>query len=100
MAAAFRNTTPTPRVSAGTGVLVCPVGVTICSSVVFELNSAHWLGAVNAAKPAFERWISPADGTVEFRGQHIAVRVLDRDAIQIKKNGKLIAESDGDISVE
>jgi cytoskeleton protein RodZ len=53
-----------------------------------------------AAKPAFERWISPADGTVEFRGQHIAVRVLDRDAIQIKKNGKLIAESDGDISVE
>jgi hypothetical protein len=51
-------------------------------------------------KPAFERWISPADGTVEFRGQHIAVRVLDRDAIQIKKNGKLIAESDGDVTVE
>jgi len=36
-------------------------------------------------KPAFERWISPADGTVNFRGQHIAVRVLDRDAVQIRK---------------
>jgi cytoskeletal protein RodZ len=50
--------------------------------------------------PAFERWISPADGPVEFHGQHIAVRVLDRDAIQIKKNGKLIAEGDTDVTVE
>jgi cytoskeletal protein RodZ len=53
-----------------------------------------------AVRPAFERWISPADGTVEFRGQHIAVRVLDRDAIQIKKNGKLLAEGDSDVTVE
>ena len=51
-------------------------------------------------KPAFERWISPSDGTVEFSGKHIVVRVLDRDAIQIKKNGKLIAEGDTDITVE
>src|SRR5207302_1626447 len=34
-------------------------------------------------QPAFERWISPSDGTVEFRGQKIAVRVLDREAVQI-----------------
>jgi cytoskeletal protein RodZ len=53
-----------------------------------------------ALKPAFERWISPADGTVQFRGQHIAVRVLDRDAVQIKKNGKLIADGDTDVTVE
>jgi cytoskeletal protein RodZ len=53
-----------------------------------------------ASTPAFERWISPADGTVEFRGQHIAVRVLDRDAIQIKKNGKVVTENDDDITVE
>ena len=33
-----------------------------------------------AVNPAFERWISPSDGTVEFHGQHVAVRVLDRDA--------------------
>ena len=50
--------------------------------------------------PAFERWISPTDGTVEFRGQHIAVRVLHRDAIQIKKNGKVVTENDDDITVE
>jgi cytoskeletal protein RodZ len=53
-----------------------------------------------ALKPAFERWISPADGTVQFRGQHIAVRVLDRDAVQIRKNGKQIAEGDTDVTVE
>ena len=52
------------------------------------------------AKPAYERWISPSDGTVEFSGQHIAVRVLDRDAIQIKKNGKSIADGDTDVTVE
>jgi cytoskeletal protein RodZ len=51
-------------------------------------------------KPAFERWISPADGTVEFRGQRIAVRVLDRDAVQIKKNGKPVEEEDDDVTVE
>jgi cytoskeletal protein RodZ len=51
-------------------------------------------------QPAFERWISPADGTVEFRGQKIAVRVLDRDAIQIRKNGKPIAGGDEDVTIE
>jgi cytoskeletal protein RodZ len=51
-------------------------------------------------QPAFERWVSPSDGTVEFRGQHIAVRVLDRDAIQIKKNGKVLTEEDEDVTVE
>jgi cytoskeletal protein RodZ len=51
-------------------------------------------------QPAFERWISPADGPVEFRGQKIAVRVLDRDAVQIKKNGKPVAGGDEDVTVE
>ena len=50
--------------------------------------------------PAFERWISPGDGTVEFRGQHVAVRVLDREAVQIKKNGKLIDDDDSDVTIE
>jgi len=50
--------------------------------------------------PAFERWISPADGTVEFRGQHISVRVLDRDAVQIKKNGKALEEDDEDVTID
>jgi cytoskeletal protein RodZ len=51
-------------------------------------------------EPAFERWISPSDGTVEFRGQKIAVRVLDRDAIRITKNGKPVPEDDDDVTVE
>jgi cytoskeletal protein RodZ len=51
-------------------------------------------------QPAFERWISPTDGTVEFRGQKIAVRVLDRDAVQIRKNGKPVADGDDDVTVE
>jgi cytoskeletal protein RodZ len=54
----------------------------------------------DAANPPFERWISPSDGVVEFHGQHIAVRVLDRDAIQIKKNGKSLTEGDSDVTVE
>jgi cytoskeletal protein RodZ len=53
-----------------------------------------------SAQPAFERWISPSDGTVEFRGQKIAVRVLDRDAIRITKNGKPVPEDDDDVTVE
>jgi cytoskeleton protein RodZ len=51
-------------------------------------------------QPAFERWIAPSDGTVEFRGQKIAVRVLDRDAIQIRKNGKPVTGDDEDVTVE
>jgi cytoskeletal protein RodZ len=53
-----------------------------------------------AKSPAFERWISPADGSVEFHGQHFAVRVLDRDAVQIKKNGKPVADGDTDVTIE
>jgi hypothetical protein len=53
-----------------------------------------------ARTPAFERWISPADGTVEFKGQHIDVRVLDREAVQIRKNGKTVADDDTDVTVE
>jgi len=53
-----------------------------------------------SANPTLERWISPADGTVEFRGKHVSVRVLDLDAVQIKKNGKALEEGDDDVTVE
>ncbi len=52
------------------------------------------------ATPAFERWISPGDAPVEFRGQHFTVRVLDREAVQIKKNGKPVAADDSDVTIE
>ena len=54
----------------------------------------------DVTNPPFERWISPSDGVVEFHGQHIAVRVLDRDAVQIKKNGKSLTDADTDVTVE
>jgi cytoskeletal protein RodZ len=53
-----------------------------------------------ANTPAFERWVSPSDGALEFRGEHVAIRVLDRDAIQIKKNGKAVEDDDSDITIE
>ena len=50
--------------------------------------------------PAFERWISPADGPVEFRGKHVSIRVLDRDGVEITKNGKPLEEDDEDVTVD
>ena len=51
-------------------------------------------------QPTFERWISPADGVVEFHGHRISVRVLDREAVQIRKNGKIVSNSDADLRIE
>ena len=50
-------------------------------------------------KPAFERWVSPADGPVEFRGKHVSIRVLDPEAVAITKNGQALQENDQDVSV-
>ena len=49
--------------------------------------------------PAFERWVSPADGPVEIRGKHVSIRVLDPDAVQITKNGKALEDNDEDVTV-
>lgn len=51
-------------------------------------------------KPVFERWISPSDGAVEFYGKRISVRVLDREAVQIRKNGKVVSADDPDVTIE
>jgi hypothetical protein len=50
-------------------------------------------------KPAFERWVSPTDGAVEFRGKHVSIRVLDREAVTVTKNGKALEEGDQDVTV-
>jgi cytoskeleton protein RodZ len=50
-------------------------------------------------KPAFERWVSPTDGPVEFRGKHVAIRVLDPEAVKITKNGQALQENDQDVTV-
>lgn len=53
-----------------------------------------------SGNPAFERWVSPADGPVEFRGKHLSIRVLDRDAVEITKNGKPLEEDDEEVTVD
>jgi cytoskeletal protein RodZ len=50
-------------------------------------------------KPAFERWVSPGDGPVEFRGKHVSIRVLDPEAVAITKNGQALQENDQDVTV-
>ena len=50
-------------------------------------------------KPAYERWVSPADGPVEFRGKHVSIRVLDPEAVKITKNGKALEEGDEDVTI-
>jgi len=54
----------------------------------------------DTSKAPYERWISPSDPPVEFHGQHFAIRVLDREAVQIKKNGKSVADDDADVTIE
>lgn len=49
--------------------------------------------------PAFERWVSPTDAPVEFRGKHISIRVLDPEAVKITKNGKVLEAGDADVTV-
>jgi hypothetical protein len=49
--------------------------------------------------PAFERWVSPTDPPVEFRGKHVSIRVLDPEAVAITKNGEALKEGDQDVTV-
>ena len=51
------------------------------------------------AKAAFERWVSPGDGPVEFRGKHVSIRVLDPEAVKITKNGQALQQNDQDVTV-
>ena len=50
-------------------------------------------------KAAYERWVSPADGPVEFRGKHVSIRVLDPEAVKITKNGQVLQQNDQDVTV-
>src|SRR5262245_37394335 len=50
-------------------------------------------------KAAFERWVSPSDGPVEFRGKHVSIRVLDPEAVKITINGQVLQQNDQDVTV-
>lgn len=54
----------------------------------------------NSDTPAIERWISSGDGPLKVSGQRVAIRVLDPSAVDIRKNGKHLADDDPDVTVE
>ena len=54
----------------------------------------------NAGGASFDRWLNPTDRPVQFRGKRIAVKVLDPDAVEIRKNGKVVSAGDADIILE
>jgi len=50
--------------------------------------------------PAFERWVSPADSPLEFSGHRFQVRVLDREAVRVAKDGIRVDATDADVKIE
>ena len=54
----------------------------------------------NGHRQAFEQWIGPGDKPLFFDGQRFTVHALERDSVQLRKNGKRVAEDDADITFE
>ncbi len=54
----------------------------------------------DAQTPAIERWVSASDGPLRVTGKRIAIRVLDSDAVEIRKNGKRVGGDDPDVTIE
>ena len=49
---------------------------------------------------AIERWLNVSEAPLQFSGKRIAVKVLDPAAVEIRKNGKVIAHGDADVRLE
>jgi cytoskeletal protein RodZ len=47
-----------------------------------------------------QRWIDVSERPMQFRGQRIAVKISDPTAVEIRKNGKVIARGDTDVRLE
>jgi cytoskeletal protein RodZ len=52
------------------------------------------------AEPAFNGWLDPSDPPLSFRGRRVTVKVLERSAVQITKNGAALAAGDADVTFE
>jgi cytoskeletal protein RodZ len=50
--------------------------------------------------PVFNDWLEPAHAPLTLSGRHIIIRVLDRSAIQITKNGAALTVNDPDVTFE
>jgi cytoskeletal protein RodZ len=51
-------------------------------------------------KAVFDDWFDPSHAPLSLRGHHLTIRVLDRGAVQIRKNGAPLADGDADIAFE
>ncbi|MEO8439852.1 MAG: helix-turn-helix domain-containing protein [Spartobacteria bacterium] len=51
-------------------------------------------------EPAYNGWLDPTDPPLTFRGQRITIKVLERGAVQITKNGAALVAGDGDVTFE
>ncbi len=51
-------------------------------------------------QPAFNGWFDPADPPLSFLGRHVTIKVLERSAVQITKNGAALAAGDPDVTFE
>lgn len=54
----------------------------------------------NEARPAFDGWLDPSDPPLSFVGQRVTVKVLERGAVQVTKNGAALAIGDADVRFE
>ena len=52
------------------------------------------------SQPAFDGWPDPSDPPLSFRGQRVTVKILERGAVQVTKNGAAIVPGDGDVKFE
>lgn len=50
--------------------------------------------------PAFNGWLDPSDAPLTFRGRRFVVKVLERGAVEISKNGTPLAAGDSEVSFE
>jgi cytoskeletal protein RodZ len=90
VAAATPKPTPSPTAIAIGRVQITPVRKTFVR-VIVDNNVAH---------PAFEGWLAPSDPPLSFRAQHVSVKVLERGAIQVTKNGTPVRGGDSSVHIE
>lgn len=54
---------------------------------------------VDGSGRATERWVNASEG-LQFKGRRIAIKVLDPNDVEIRKNGKLVGRGDIDVRLE
>jgi cytoskeletal protein RodZ len=91
LARAGMQTSPGAELPAGAKRLeIRPVRKTFVTVVVEK----------NGRRQAFEQWIAPGDQPLLFEGQRFTVHALERDSVQLRKNGKRVSDDDADITIE